>query len=160
MKVANYHIHHYFYGIILLAIAGWLGITYDDDRIVTLAAVLYGAGGGLIMDEVGLLLSGNYWTGITYTLIVVLVAFVLVMILFKAYSKAISREIEGFTKSRLSLYSGIILVSVSINFLISRNLLVERISILPTVVGCVIIIAYFAQRARNRTQERSETPTL
>jgi hypothetical protein len=159
LKAAGYHIHHYWYGIALLAIGGWLGISYDDDRIVTLAAVLYGAGGGLIGDEAGLLLSGNYWTGITYTFIVILVAFVLVTILFRTYSKAISREIEGFTRSRLSLYSGIILAAVSINFLISRNLVVERISIAAAAIGGVIMIAYVVQRIRNRAKQKSETRT-
>jgi hypothetical protein len=51
-------------GIALLAIGGWLGISYDDKETNRVASILYGAGGGLIVDEVGLLLTfNNYWTG-------------------------------------------------------------------------------------------------
>ncbi len=51
------HIHHFWFGIALLAIGGWLGINYTDKDTDHLAAILYGAGGGLIADEVGLLLT-------------------------------------------------------------------------------------------------------
>jgi hypothetical protein len=51
------HIHHFWFGIALLAVGGWLGISYNDKDTDRLAAILYGAGGGLIVDEVGLLLT-------------------------------------------------------------------------------------------------------
>ena len=76
LRGGGFHIHHYLYGIIMLAIGGWLGISYIEERITRLAAVIYGAGGGLIGDEAGLLLGGNYWTGITYTIVVVFLVFV------------------------------------------------------------------------------------
>jgi hypothetical protein len=50
----NYHIHHFWFGIAMLAIGGWLGISYTSERTDRLAAILFGAGGGLIGDEVGL----------------------------------------------------------------------------------------------------------
>jgi FtsH-binding integral membrane protein len=154
LRGAGFHIHHFWYGIILLAVGGWLGISYDDERIVRLAAVLYGAGGGLIGDEVGLLLTfGNYTTGITYTIVVIFLAFVSAVILFKRYSRAISTEIKGFTRSRASFYFGIILAVVSIAFLRTRNSLIAHISIVTTIVACIIIIAYMAQRIRARHQE-------
>jgi hypothetical protein len=39
------HVHHFWYGIVLLAIGGWLGISYDDKEVTLVAAILYGAGG-------------------------------------------------------------------------------------------------------------------
>jgi hypothetical protein len=151
LRGAGFHIHHFWYGIILLAVGGWLGISYDEERIVRLAAVLYGAGGGLIGDEVGLLLTfGNYTTGITYTIIVIFLAFVSTVILFKRYSRAISTEIKGFTRSRASFYFGIILAAVSIAFLTTRNSLIAYISTVATIAACIIIIAYIAQRIRTR----------
>jgi hypothetical protein len=151
LRGAGFHIHHFWYGIILLAVGGWLGISYDEERIVRLAAVLYGAGGGLIGDEVGLLLTfGNYTTGITYTIIVIFLAFVSTVILFKRYSRAISTEIKGFTRSRASFYFGIILAAVSIAFLTTRNSLIAYISTVTTIAACIIIIAYIAQRIRTR----------
>ncbi|MGD0979534.1 MAG: hypothetical protein ABR962_10395 [Candidatus Bathyarchaeia archaeon] len=151
LRGAGFHIHHFWYGIILLAVGGWLGISYDEERIVRLAAVLYGAGGGLIGDEVGLLLTfGNYTTGITYTIVVIFIAFVSTVILFMRYSRAISTEIKGFTRSRASFYFGIILAAVSIAFLTTRNSLIARISTVTTIAACIIIIAYIAQRIRIR----------
>lgn len=72
----GFHIHHFWFGLAMMAIGGWLGITYRDERADRLAAILFGAGGGLIGDEVGLLLTfGDYRTGLTYTLVVTFVIF-------------------------------------------------------------------------------------
>lgn len=151
LRGGGFHIHHFWYGIVLLAIGGWLGISYDEERITRLAAVLYGAGGGLIVDEAGLLLSfGNYWTGITYTMFVIFLVFVSTIILFMRYSRALSAEIKGFTGSRASFYFGIILAAVSIAFLTTRNSLIHNVSAVTTIVACIIIIAYIAQRIRAR----------
>jgi len=151
LRGGGFHIHHFWYGIVLLAIGGWLGISYDEERITRLAAVFYGAGGGLIGDEAGLLLTfGNYWTGITYTLFVICLVFVSTIILFKRYSRALSAEIKGFTRSRASFYFGIILATVSIAFLTTRNSLMDNVSAVTTIVAFIIIIAYIAQRIRAR----------
>ena len=151
LMIFGFHIHHFWYGTILLGIGGWLGINFDEERIVRFAAVIYGAGGGLIGDEVGLLLTfGNYWTSITYTFIIIFVAFVCAVILFMLYSKVILAEIEGFTRSRASFYFGIILAAVSITFLTTTNSLVARISTVTTIVALIIIVLYVAQRIRTR----------
>lgn len=150
----GFRIHHFVYGIILLAIGGWLGISYDEERITRLAAVLYGAGGGLIGDEAGLILTfGNYWTGITYTILVIFLVFIFALILFERYSKAISAEIKGFTRSRVSFYFGILLAVVSIEFLTSRNSFIAIISAVTTTAACIIIIAYIIQRIRGKQRE-------
>jgi hypothetical protein len=141
------HIHHFWYGIIMLAIGGWLGISYNEERIDRLAAVIYGAGGGLIGDEVGLLLTfGNYWTGMTYTIIVIFLGFASAFILFKRYSKAVLTEIEGFTRSRASFEVGVLLAGVSIAFTTTGNSLIMSVSTAVAVVGCIMIIAHIAQR--------------
>src|SRR6058998_4024324 len=49
------HFHRFWYGIVLLAASGWLGIV-GGDRWNRLAAIMYGLGGGLLADEVGLIL--------------------------------------------------------------------------------------------------------
>jgi hypothetical protein len=149
LRGGGFHIHHFWYGIILLAIGGWLGISYNEKRIVRLAAVIYGAGGGLIADEAGLLLTfGNYWTGITYTIVVIFVAFASTLILFKRYSKAILTEFKGFTKSRASFYFGVILAAVSIAFMGTRNFFIASISAAATIIACIIMVAYIVQRIR------------
>lgn len=151
LRIAGFHIHHFWYGTILLAIGVCLAVSYKkEERIVRPAVVLIGSGGGLIGDEVGLLLTGNYWTGITYTVVVFFLASISAVLLFKRYSRAISAEIKGFTRSRASFYFGIILAAVSIAFLTTRNSLVARISTVTTIAACIIIIAYIAQRVRTK----------
>ena len=60
LRWGGVHIHHFWYGIVLLAIGSWLWISSNEERITRLAAVICGAGGGLIADEAGLLLTvGN-----------------------------------------------------------------------------------------------------
>jgi len=150
LRIAGFHIHHFWYGTILLVIGICLAVSYKEERIVRPAVVLIGSGGGLIGDEVGLLLTGNYWTGITYTLVVIFLASISAVLLFNRYSRAISAEIKGFSRSRASFYFGIILAAVSIAFLTTRNSLVARISTVTTIAACIIIIAYIAQRIRTK----------
>jgi len=150
LRIAGFHIHHFWYGTILMAIGLWLAIRYKEERITRPAVVLIGSGGGLIGDEVGLLLTGNYWTGITYTIVVFFIAFISTVLLLKRYSGAISTEIRGLAKSRASFYFGIILATVSIAFLTTRNSLIAHTSIVTTAAACIILIAYIVQRVRTR----------
>lgn len=72
--ILNYHVHHYFLGLLLLGAVGWIAVFYDDypRRIV---AALYGLGMGVFMDEVGLLLTeGDYYAVSTYFVAVVFVS--------------------------------------------------------------------------------------
>jgi hypothetical protein len=144
------HIHHFWYGLILLAIGGWLGISYNDVKIDRLAAILFGAGGGLIADEAGLLLtlrSENYWAGITYTLVIVFVAFLSILILILRYHEVIHKEFAEFLSSNASLYFGLFLATVSMAFVIGAGSdLVVMGSGVIAVVGCILILAYFVRR--------------
>jgi hypothetical protein len=150
--VFGFHIHHYWYGLIMLAVGGWLGISYNEERIDRVAAVIYGAGGGLIGDEAGLLLTlGNYWTRMTYTIIVVFLVFISALVLFKRYSKAVVAEIQEFTRRRSSLYVGVFLAVFSTAFILSENLIVFIISSIAEAVGCIIIVTFIVERIARHT---------
>ena len=154
LKIAGYHIHHFWYGIALLAIGGWLGISYKSERVDRLAAILYGAGGGIYGDEVGLQLTGynSYWTGITYTLIIVFLMIVLLLALLFRYSKVIAAEFAGLTRSRASLYLGILLGVVSIAVLLRRiNMTVIAVSAALTIISLAIIVGYFVHIPRKKS---------
>ena len=148
------HVHHFWFGLIMLAIGGWLGISYNDVKINRLAAILFGAGGGLIGDEVGLLLtleSENYWAGITYTLVTIFVAFVSILILVRLYYRLIRTEFAEFLSSNASLYFGLFLAAVSVAFIIETdNTLILTVSSVTTIVSCILILACFVQRFRPR----------
>jgi hypothetical protein len=76
----QYHIHHFYYGIALIGIAGWVLLVSDKVRLHRLSAVLYGIGLGLLTDEIGLLLTCssdaftcNYYARQSYDIAVILV---------------------------------------------------------------------------------------
>lgn len=146
------HIHHFWYGLIMLAVGGWLGISYNDERIDRLAAILFGAGGGIIGDEAGLLLTlGDYWTLLTYTVIITFLAIVSITILLIRYSNTIRTEFSHFARSNASLYFGVFLAAVSAAILLETDdLVMDAISIVLTAVAFAVILAYFVQRVTRR----------
>jgi len=148
----NYHIHHFWYGLAMLAIGGWLGISLQSERIDRLAAILFGAGGGLIGDEVGLLLTfESYWAEITYTFIVTFLTFASMLILVKRYYRLIRTEFTQFLRSNASLYVGVFLAAVSIAFILETdNPTIITVSSVLTVVAFAVILAYFVQKIKIR----------
>jgi len=147
----GYHIHHYWYGLIILAIGGWLGISYENERINRVAAILFGAGGGIIGDEVGLLLTSEYWTGITFTFLMIFLAFASILILLFRFSRISLNEFSQFFHSQTSFYLGIFLATISVAFILETNDIAVMIaSIVLTMIGLTIILYYFIHRFRTR----------
>jgi hypothetical protein len=147
------HIHHFWFGIALLAVGGWLGISYNDKDTDRLAAILYGAGGGLIVDEVGLLLTfGEYWTSLTYTFLVGFLAFVAILMFFYNYRQIVTTELKEFIGSKSSIYLGVFLFALSIAFILeTTNVLVvvaaSALAIAALVI-CVIYVILWLRKAR------------
>jgi hypothetical protein len=155
---AGFHIHHFWFGIALLAIGGWLGISYNHKDIDMLAAIIYGVGGGLVADEIGLLLTfGNYWSGLTWTFMIALLSFISVLILFSRYQQSILKELHEFVSSKASLYFGVFLSAVSVAFIAETNsLLITAISTGSTVTAILLVLAYLIHRKRaTRTQSKN-----
>lgn len=144
------HIHHFWYGLALLSLGGWLGISLQNEKTNRLSAILFGAGGGLVGDEVGLLLTfGDYWSGITFTAVVTFLALVTILTLFIRHSGAIISEFNQFLKSNASLYVGAFLLAVSIAFITeTENTAVTAVSSVTAIFACAIILAYVIQRVR------------
>jgi hypothetical protein len=142
LVVQGFHVHHFWYGLALLTIGGWLGINYRDDHTERIAAIIFGVGGGLVGDEVGLLLTfGNYYSEITYTFIISLLAFVFMTTLFKRHGHAIISELFGFFRLNIDLYVGLFLAFVSSAFLIqSDNTLVIILSSIAFLIGLALIL--------------------
>jgi uncharacterized membrane protein len=151
------HVHHFWYGLAMLALGGWLGISYDNPRVNRVAAILFGAGGGLIGDEVGLLLtleSENYWAGFTYTIVIVFVASVSILILLNKYSSILRREFTEFVGSNSSLYFGVFLAAVSVAFILeTENVIITAVSGVSTALACGIVLFYFIGRIKRRLEK-------
>lgn len=57
--IRGYHIHHFYFGALALALGGILGILNDNKnrRRIFIACVLIGIGMGMFADEIGLLIN-------------------------------------------------------------------------------------------------------
>jgi hypothetical protein len=134
----------------LLAIGGWLGISYNGRETDRVAAILYGAGGGLIVDEVGLLLTfGNYWTGLTYTFLIILLAFVTILMLFNRYRQLIVTELAELVGNKVSLYLGVFLAAVSVAFITqTNNVLITAVASGLTIVAIILIMTYLVRQVK------------
>ena len=142
------HIHHFWFGIALVAVGGWLGISYNDKETSRVASILYGAGGGLIVDEVGLLLTfGDYWTSLTYSFLVVFLSLIAVILFFYRYRTLIEEELSEFARSKLSLYLGIFLAALSAAFIIQTdNFLVTVIAGGAAVLATILIVVFLVRQ--------------
>lgn len=142
--------------MVLLAVGGWLGISYNQKEIDRLAAIIYGVGGGLIADEVGLLLTfGSYYSGLTWTFMIVLLSFVSTLILFNRYRQNIREELHEFVSSRASLYFGVFLAAVSVAFILETdNLLVTSVSAGLTVTAILIVLAFLIHQIRQPSPKK------
>jgi hypothetical protein len=141
LEVQGIHVHHFWYGLALLVVGGWLGINYRDDHIERFAAIIFGVGGGLVGDEIGLLLTfGNYYSELTYTFVIALLAFSFMATLFRRHGKAIVTELYGYSRRHVDLYAGLFLAFISSAFLIqSENMLVIMLSAIAFAVGLILI---------------------
>jgi hypothetical protein len=142
LMVQGFHIHHFWYGLALLTMGGWLGINYRDNQTERIAAIIFGVGGGLIGDEIGLLITfGDYYSELTYTFVISLLAFAFMATLFKRHGKVIITELYGFFRLNIDLYVGLFLAFVSSAFLIqSDNTLVITLSGVTFLIGLALIL--------------------
>ena len=142
LQVSGYHVHHFWYGLALLAIGGWLGINYRDDNIDRIAAIIFGIGGGLVGDEIGLLITfGDYYSELTYTFVISLLTFALVVSLFRRHGQAIITELYGFFRQNIDLYVGLFLAFISSAFLIqSDNTVVIVLSSITFIIALALIL--------------------
>ncbi|MCW1296433.1 MAG: hypothetical protein OH319_02000 [Candidatus Parvarchaeota archaeon] len=90
----GYHIHHFFLGIFIIILSGGLTLHYHGKHFTRLCAVLYGIGLGIIIDEIGLLITlGNYWERITYDVITYVVLIFLNYLFFFDFWETLERDV-------------------------------------------------------------------
>jgi len=99
--LGGYHVHHITYGIILLALAAWLAINYWSKTIARISSILYGAGLGLIVDEVGFIIGGiEPYRGDreVFLIAVGVIALLASIVYFPSFYRAMKRDIIRFQK--------------------------------------------------------------
>ncbi len=82
----GHHIHHFYFGVAMIAVAGWLALVGSEFFTKQVLASIYGFGLGLFMDEIGLLLTwGDYYSRLSYLLSVLLAGIFLNIVFFHDY---------------------------------------------------------------------------
>lgn len=76
VNVNGTHVHHLTWGILILAISGYLALTLQSRRYQPGVAALYGFGLALAFDEFGmwLLLRDDYWVRQSYDAVFLILA--------------------------------------------------------------------------------------
>jgi len=145
------HFHHFWYGLALIAIAGWLGIVRPSERLSRVYAIVYGLGAGFIGDEVGLLLTfGDYYSELTYVSFVAAASFIILVMLLLRYGDRVVKDVFSISSAERVLHLGIFLVGFSaIFFAFGLN---------PQ--GVVVALAGLIMAAAGRWRERGSATRI
>lgn len=135
------HFHHFWYGLAMIVVSGWLGIAYNRPKLDRVYAVLFGLGGGLVGDEVGLLLTfGNYNSSLTFFFFVMVVALGSAALLLRD-RKSLRTDVTELGRDEMVLYTGIVVSGLSaIAFargILSLGLIIIGVGIFLSAVGLV-----------------------
>jgi len=143
------HFHHFWYGLLMVVVSGWLGIAQTDPRLTRAYAIVFGFGGGLIGDETGLLLTlGNYRSDLTYFVIVLVIAFAGILILLGGYRPQLEHDVFSTPPWEKVVYLGIATLGASA-LPLAAGLLVPGLLVL--LLGALVMIAAFWLHRRHRT---------
>jgi len=111
------HFHHFWYGLGMVTLAGWLGIAFNRPRLVRTYAIIFGLGAGLIGDEVGLLLTfGDYQSSLTTDFFVGVVGFIILASTLVRYRKIVMKDVIHTSWNERLVYIGINLAGLSAVF--------------------------------------------
>lgn len=136
------HVHHFWYGLALITLAGWLGIAYNSDKRNRTYAVLFGLGLGFIGDEVGLLLTfGNYFSPLTYDFFVAAICFIVLASLLVRYRKEVENDVLRLGPRERLIHIGIFLAGFSTIFLAYDFPNLAYLGIPFAVVGALLLLA-------------------
>ena len=95
--VRGTHIHHLTYGIILLAITGYLALTVQKPRRRLWVAGLYGVGLALAFDEFGMWLSlrDDYWVRWSYDVVLIIIALLINAVYFSDFWLRVLKQLKA-----------------------------------------------------------------
>ena len=117
------HFHHFWYGLAIVVVTGWLGIVITTDRLGRLLAALFGLGVGFIGDEVGLLLTfGEYQSEITAWFFVGAISAIILITLLLRFRGQLEKDIFGVSGEEHLTNVGIFLAVFSSIFFAFNSL--------------------------------------
>lgn len=132
------HFHHFWYGLVLMGVGGWLGIAENHERYNRIYAVLFGLGAGFIGDEVGLLLTfGDYYSTLTFDFFVAAVVAIILIALLLRYWKEIEHDILQASPRERVMQIGIFLTGFSTIFFAFMN---PILGVPALVIGVLLVL--------------------
>ena len=144
------HLHHFWYGIALISVAGWMGIAWRNERLYRLYAVLYGLGAGFVGDEVGLLLTfNNYGSELTYLFFIAAISFVIIATLFLRYRAQLQEELLKLSFRERAAMIGVYLTGFSVFFFFLSSG-VSLVGIPLALAGLTILIMTYVRHRKTR----------
>jgi hypothetical protein len=138
VKTGGIHFHHFWYGLTLIIVVGWIAIAYDIPRYRRVYAVLFGLGCGLIGDEIGLFLTfGNYNSSLTFFFFVIVVSVGSMVVLLRD-RKSLQYDVIGLEVGEILLLVGILVMGMSA-LAFATGLFVEGAAIVG--IGAIVAVA-------------------
>jgi len=135
------HFHHFWYGLGMVALSGWLGISFNRPRFLRTYALIFGLGAGLIGDEIGLLLTfGNYQSDLTVDFFVGVIGFIVLVPMLLQYKTIFRKDTVHPNWNERLIHVGVAFCGVSTIFFSIRA---WTPAVLLTALGLVVIIASF-----------------
>lgn len=104
--IKGIHIHHFNFGIILIAAAGLISLTDTVRKHVRGVALIYGVGLALIMDEFGLLVTLNqdaYWGRRSFDAVIITALIMLNVVYFHGFWRVMGRTVKKIATRRLGV---------------------------------------------------------
>src|SRR2546423_13750557 len=137
MIIGGYHIHHFFYGFGLICAAAWIAIQYPTRNLPRLAAVLFGGGLGLCVDEMGYFLGGqvNYFDRTTYFIALSIILVLLSALSFRSFRVATQEDLRWLVgrRPRGIAILAVLQVLASVALLVGGLVLVVAASLPPSI---------------------------
>ena len=95
LNIRGVHIHHFTYGIFILAVSGLLAQNVKDYKWKSLTAFLYGMGLALAFDEYGMWirLQDNYWVRQSYDAVIIVFAILVNIIYLSIFWKKLFNKV-------------------------------------------------------------------
>jgi hypothetical protein len=142
VEAGGIHFHHFWYGLVMIVVSGWLGISQPPSIYRRIYAIVFGLGAGLVADELGLLLTfGNYFSEPTYLVFIAAVCVGGLGVMLLWYRESVRYDFLDLKRNERILYAGVILVGVAvIPFAAGQPLLAGVIAAVGVVVIVVSIV--------------------
>jgi hypothetical protein len=114
VETGGVHLHHFWYGLSMIVVAGWLGIVHNRAGLRRFYAILFGLGCGIMGDEVGLLLTlGNYHSDLTYFFFIIVVTVGTLGSLLALRRKKLDYDVLTLGYREWLVYLGIVVAGLS-----------------------------------------------